>query len=590
MYIMKKAVLGMLVSLWLSFWFIFANILPDSAEIWIKDQIIQWEAANLTITVMKDWSKMSSYTGTVFMMLTEQDWWFLSPNEYTLPNLWIYTFLESDLWSKEFQKWVEVKKEWKFYLEVSDLDTDEILWKQLITVVKQWANNGNSEIKIINPSKDATLVNEKVEILWEVPELPNSEILVYIDNESVSKTVTDAEWFINHWLTNIEPGKHVLKLEAVNFEWETLWVSEEIPFTYTPQTIEWFKDIIVDPEEGLLVNDIVKITVHTDEMVESVKLSLSDRPDNDSIVLSKETNWEFTQNVFLLAAGDVKISLELSALNNSDVKKYDNVKTITVKNIPAIDDVRIDTDEVNQTAEIIWDLSNWPVSSYLVKWRLEWWTQSWENRTTVQSFKFKDVPYDTPVYLEITPYLSDLTKHWTASKTIQFVLTKPAEEKCGNGVVDEWETCSTCPIDLGTACQTPEPIIHNPEPTTKTPRCRIQNISTRTAKIWNSYYLIWDKVENVSKYIVYSSTTPTGSDKVKVYETSDTSYEYPFDATSENDKFAYFRIEWICDDWEELQLTGATKVQVWPAENFFLLMCVTFLIYFWIKLFRQTED
>jgi len=39
-----------------------------------------------------------------------------------------------------------------------------------------------------------------------------------------------------------------------------------------------------------LVNDIVKITVHTDEMVESVKMSLSDRPDNDSIVLSKETN------------------------------------------------------------------------------------------------------------------------------------------------------------------------------------------------------------------------------------------------------------------------------------------------------------
>jgi hypothetical protein len=46
----------------------------------------------------------------------------------------------------------------------------------------------------------------------------------------------------------------------------------------------------------------------------------------------------------------------------------------------------------------------------------------------------------------------------------------------------------------------------------------------------------------VSKYIVYSSTTENGSDKVKVYETSDTSYEYPFDHTLEEDKFAYF---WI---------------------------------------------
>jgi hypothetical protein len=35
---------------------------------------------------------------------------------------------------------------------------------------------------------------------------------------------------------------------------------------------------------------------------------------------------------------------------------------------------------------------------------------------------------------------------------------------------------------------------------------------------------------------------PDGSDKMKVYETTDTSYQYPFDKTSEEDKFAYF---WI---------------------------------------------
>ena len=100
---------------------------------------------------------------------------------------------------------------------------------------------------------------------------------------------------------------------------------------------------------------------------------------------------------------------------------------------------------------------------------------------------------------------------------------------------------------------------------------------------------MWDKVENVSKYIIYSSTNQLWTDKVKVYETTDTSYEYPFDKTSEEDKFAYFRIVWVCDDWEELELSWATKVQVWPAENFFLLLCVTLLIYFWIKLFRETE-
>jgi hypothetical protein len=37
------------------------------------------------------------------------------------------------------------------------------------------------------------------------------------------------------------------------------------------------------------------------------------------------------------------------------------------------------------------------------------------------------------------------------------------------------------------------------------PKCTVQNISLRTTKIGDSYYLMWDKVENVSKYIVYSS-------------------------------------------------------------------------------------
>ena len=100
---------------------------------------------------------------------------------------------------------------------------------------------------------------------------------------------------------------------------------------------------------------------------------------------------------------------------------------------------------------------------------------------------------------------------------------------------------------------------------------------------------MWDKVENVSKYVVYSSEDEFWKNKTKVYETSDTSYEYPFDHTAEQDQFLYFWVVWICDDWEELELSGATRVQVGPAENFLLLVFLTLLIYSWIKLFKETE-
>jgi hypothetical protein len=112
----------------------------------------------------------------------------------------------------------------------------------------------------------------------------------------------------------------------------------------------------------------------------------------------------------------------------------------------------------------------------------------------------------------------------------------------------------------------------------------------RTTKIWDSYYLIRDKAENVTKYIVYSSTSQDIKNRTKIYETSDTSYEYPFDYESKEDVYMYFWVVWICENWEEVELTWATKVQVWPAENFFLLVCLTLLIYAWIKLFRQTEE
>ena len=74
---MKKFLVGSLAFIWLWFWTIFAqnnNILPDSAEISVKDTIIEWEATNITFTMMKNWSKMTNYTGTIYFTIEEDDW------------------------------------------------------------------------------------------------------------------------------------------------------------------------------------------------------------------------------------------------------------------------------------------------------------------------------------------------------------------------------------------------------------------------------------------------------------------------------------------------------------------------------------
>lgn len=119
--------------------YLYNNILPDSAEISVKNTIIEWEAVNLKVTMLKNGSKMTSYNGTIRIIVTDEDWYMLNDNEYTLPSHWMYTYLSSDLWEKEFQRWLEIKKEWTFYIEIQDLNEneDKILWRQKVVVINK---------------------------------------------------------------------------------------------------------------------------------------------------------------------------------------------------------------------------------------------------------------------------------------------------------------------------------------------------------------------------------------------------------------------------------------------------------------------
>ena len=577
---MKKSVLWLLITLAFSYWTIFAQEnIPDAAQIDIKDEIIEGEAANLTITMIKDESIMSSYTWTIFISISEENWQLLKQTEYTLPNLWKYEFHIEDMRSKTFEKWFEIRKEWNFYIEVSDLNdiNDTILWTKLIHVNKNWWWAWNTHINILSPISNSIL--PKIEIIWQAAPLPNANVLIYIDDKIFAQTTTDSEWSINYIAQNISQWDHSLQLEIIDIEWKILWTSDKIFFTYISPEIQWYKDISIKPETWLMIWDLMEINVITDEMIESVRVRLSDK-DNENIILNKIWNGLFSQKIFLTTSWIINISLDMTASNNTLSKSYDNVKQITVLDVPQISNVTINTDEEQQSAEISWNSSE-SIPSYLINYRLNIDDSilTGQELTNTRTFIFNKVPYNTPAYLNITPYRNnEPSKHGTASQTIQFIIKNPSDTDTKTETwiqeINTWNVSVTYTGDEEDISQ----------------KCTIQNISTHTEKIGDNHYLVRDKVENVSKYIVYSSESPQGTNKIKVYETSDTSYEYPFDYSSEEDQFMYFRIVWICDNWEEMELTWATKVQVWPAQDFFLLICVTLLIYFGIKLFRQTEE
>jgi hypothetical protein len=92
--------------------------------------------------------------------------------------------------------------------------------------------------------------------------------------------------------------------------------------------------------------------------------------------------------------------------------------------------------------------------------------------------------------------------------------------------------------------------------------CSVQGIRVTTQKIANKYYLVWNAVPGVISYTIYMAEVPDASQKKKLLETTDTRYEYPFDLSSEEDIYAYFRVEGVCDDGQVVELAGAKKVQV----------------------------
>ena len=578
---MKKFILGILASIWLGFWTIFAQNIPDSAEISVKDPIIVWEAINLKVTVMKNWSKMNSYNGTIIIQITEEDWTTnLKDSDAVLPSNSVYTFSSSDLWEKEFQKWLEIKKEGTFYIEVSELfDDEKILWKQIIHVTQNNTNNIRN-IDISYPTPNAVLW-DKLEIIATASEIPNSKAIIYIDWKETASANVWSNWSINYTIWNITQWSHTLSIEIPDINWNAIWKSNTIYFSASPNGDNGIKNVIIQPENWLTVGDVPTVTVNTDEMIESVKMMISDRPDSESIIMNKVWIGQFVWNFFLTDAWEIKLSFTTSSSNNTINKSYPNYKSITVSDSPSVENIQVNTDVETKTADISREISDKSImASYLIDWRVEWSKSlSWQDRTESPNFKFRDVPYDTVINLNITPYRNKQTNHWAASKTIQFVISKT--QTCWNWTCDNWESYELCPQDCQWTWWTTIILW---------PSCPAQTVSIHTEKIWNSYYLIRDKAENVKKYIIYSSSSPDWKDKVKVYETTDTSYEYPFDHTSKEDIFMYFRVVWICDDWEEIELTWATKVKVWPTENFFLLICLTFLIYFWIKLFRHTEE
>ncbi|HCY21770.1 TPA: hypothetical protein DIC40_08230 [Patescibacteria group bacterium] len=65
----------------------------------------------------------------------------------------------------------------------------------------------------------------------------------------------------------------------------------------------------------------------------------------------------------------------------------------------------------------------------------------------------------------------------------------------------------------------------------------------------------------------------------KVAEVNETRFEYPFNKTAKQEKYAYYAVQAICKDGKALVMQDIRKVQTGPVESFLLFIFIGIFLY-----------
>lgn len=536
---------------------------PDSFLIEVNPPIFQPnQPVDVTITAMKNGVVYPSFTGDVWLSISG-----LNFSEYVVPSKGWYQFVPEDLWKKTFSKGLEIKKIGEFTLRAENVE-NTIYGTTVLNVSSTTSSPEDVKtILISSPLNSAIETQSNVLLLAQAPSLPNSLAQIYLNGFLADEVSVDQQWNINYTLSGLKEWKNTLLISIKSFADQELGKSEQIEFTYAPMQTNLFKKITIVPNTGLMLGDLVTFDVEADSFVTSAKLIL----DNGQapLPLDNLSDGKFSKSTTMVSTGTISLSLELIA--NNQTQTFTGVGTLLVQDIPMITNVMMRLDAQNQNNLLI---NRSMVGASVDAFRVKYWLteESLEQSVDVEKPEiiFQNINPAREYYFQIFPLFwtgswSGEEQHWAATEIYVYspkITTATGEVISSSGVV----------VDLGTLKSS----------------CVIQGIRVVTQKIGNKHYLVWKEVPWATSYTVYMADTPTGSKKA-LLTTKETRFEYPFDYSSEEDIYAYFWVEASCDDGQTVELTSSQKVQVGPAEDILLLICVSLLIYAGIRLYRYAE-
>ncbi len=473
---------------------------------------------------------VKEYQWDVFIEIEE----FLDSSDYVVPSDGFYTFLAQDQWIKLFSKWLNIKKEWTYTIKVSDLEDENIKWEKTVTIWSHASSSDKWKITLLLPAQWWIEKDKTISLIWNNPQYPNSQFKIFLNDSIVGEGMTDANWNLNMYVTWSKEWENSLQIKMMDVNNIIIAESDLIKFTYSPIKDWVFNSIQLLPWNKVNQWDKVKFLVSTTEWVTSAQIKLSN---GKSSPMDKSSVGNFSKEIQIDTFWNIEVSLEI--INAWNKKLYTWVANLIVERSTAIGKVRVFSDEVdktkvNLTRETIWlDAAKYKISYGTWETSLNEYTIVTTKEVVIENLE-KWALY----YLKIYPLDDQWNEIWTPSDIVSTQLE--AEQTC-----------------------------------------IVKGIKVSDQIIWDKHYLVRSWVLNIEKYIIYRSETQTSdlSQMKKIWESTGTLFEYPFNKFSKNKEYAYYSVVAVCKDWNEIKIDDVKKVQVWPIENIMLFLIISLFIY-----------
>ncbi len=538
---------------------------PDSFQVEISPSNAEVnQFLDITVTALKNWKIMKNYDGKFWMSL-EENGNLLSAYDAVLPDDGLGNMGLINQGKKVYSKGLSVKKAGTFTLKVEDLFNENSTGETVLTIHSDEVNN-YKKIELLSPLQNGKETDPAISVMATAPELVNSRIQVYLNDLMVKEGMSDTNGLFNETIPLSKVGTNVLELKAVSITNQVVGLSEKRTFVYEALSDDLFKSIAITPNTNLKLGDKVKFEIFTDDRVSSAKLLFSG---GQEFPLDKQKDWLFTKEIMLNLVGENVLNIELTAA--AQHKSYENILSFSVKDALKIGEVRLSLNpKTASTIDLEWATLWGESKDYAVKYGLTEDNLAGVVFTTEPKASLSGFSYGKSYFFQILATTPEHIPEGVPSDIVQFDLpilggTGSLATALTGGLLTTDEPHGTAILDQ--------------------PLCFVKNIQVTTKKIGNKYYLVWNKVKNVEKYLIYRSEFADGSDRKFVGETEVPRFEYPFDRTSEEDVYAYYSVEAVCSNGEKLVLTEAEKVKVGPLEDMLMILASTFLLYLMYKLY-----